>query len=243
MRIKSVKIIFTILGIVFFSLGIIFVIIGGSTLAKNVSFMSSARKTEAEIISITADSYRKNGKNHTSYDVWIEYTADGETIEKQINEYNMNMYEGGIIDVYYDPDNPSDVRTDSNVFQYIFLGIGSIFAVMGAIFLIIVIVSGQRVKNLKNSGDKLSGTITAVKRNYSITINNCHPFKAECEVINPYDGETYLYSSQNIPEDITGFIGMTVTVYVDRNNKRKYYVDIPELMERDKVNNNIHDYR
>ncbi|MGN1481156.1 DUF3592 domain-containing protein [Porcipelethomonas sp.] len=243
MKIKSVKKIFIILGILFFTIGIIFVIIGGVVLARNISFMSSAKKTNAEIISINADSYRKDNRDYTSYDVWIEYTVDGDILEEKLNEYNSYMYEGKEIEVYYDPDNPSDVRMESNVFEFIFLVIGGIFAVIGAVFLIIVIVTGRRVENLKKSGDKLSGTITDVKRNYSIRINNCHPFKAECKVINPYDGETYLYSSQNITDDITGFIGMTVTVYVDRNNKRKYYVDIPELMEKYIADNDIHDYR
>ena len=35
----------------------------------------------------------------------------------------------------------------------------------------------------------------------------------------------------------------SITVYVDRNNKKKYYVDIFELMDKYKEEENIHDYR
>lgn len=243
MNTKFSRIIFTFLGIVFFSVGIVLVIIGGIVLQKNISFMNIAQKTEAEIISVSADRNRRFGKNYTRYDVWIEYTVNGEVLEKNLNEYNSSMYEGKKIDVYYDPDNPSDVRTYSKTFEFIFLGIGSLFTVIGAVFLIVNVMSRRNIKNLKKSGDKLSGTITNVVRNYNMTINNRHPYKAECEVINPYDGETYLYSSDNVTDDISGLTGMTVTVYVDKNNKKKYYVDIYELMERYSANNNIHDYR
>lgn len=243
MKIKKGKTVFTIIGAIFFIIGMILVVIGGISLARTSAFMNSAQKTKAEIINISADSYRRNGKNHTHYDVWIEYTVDGEVLEKNINEYNSSMYEGKEIEVYYDPDDPSDVRTDSKVFEYIFLGIGGSFAVIGAVFLIVNIISGRRIKILKKSGDKLSGTITNVTMNYNMTINNRHPYKAECEVINPYDGETYLYSSENITDDISGLIGMTTTVYVDRSNKKKYYVDIYELLDKYNKGNRIHDYR
>lgn len=243
MKIKKGKTVFTIIGAIFFIIGMILVVIGGISWARTSAFMNSAQKTKAEIISISADSYRRNGKNHTHYDVWIEYTVDGEVLEKNINEYNSSMYEGKEIEVYYDPDDPSDVRTDSKVFEYIFLGIGGSFAVIGAVFLIINIIIGRRIKILKKSGDKLSGTITNVTMNYNMTINNRHSYKAECEVINPYDGETYLYSSENITDDISGLIGMRATVYVDRNNKKKYYVDIYELLDKYNKDNRIHDFR
>lgn len=82
MKIKKGKTVFTIIGAIFFIIGMILVVIGGISLARTSAFMNSAQKTKAEIINISADSYRRNGKNHTHYDVWIEYTVDGEVLEK-----------------------------------------------------------------------------------------------------------------------------------------------------------------
>ena len=100
MKIKKGKTVFTIIGAIFFIIGMILVVIGGISLSRTSAFMNSAQKTKAEIINISTDSYRRNGKNHTHYDVWIEYTVDGEVLEKNINEYNSSMYEGKEIEVY-----------------------------------------------------------------------------------------------------------------------------------------------
>ncbi|MDE5917333.1 MAG: hypothetical protein K2G62_04310, partial [Oscillospiraceae bacterium] len=89
----------------------------------------------------------------------------------------------------------------------------------------------------------LSGTIIAVRTNYKIKVNNRYPFIADCEVINPYDNERYLYRSENVVADISMLAGMTVTVYVDRNDRSKYYVDIQELLNNYNNDYKIHDYR
>ena len=94
----------------------------------------------------------------------IRDRVDGEVLEKNINEYNSSMYEGKEIEVYYDPDDPSDVRTDSKVFEYIFLGIGGSFAVIGAVFLIINIIIGRRIKILKKMCIRDRCVIYFVKR-------------------------------------------------------------------------------
>lgn len=43
--------------------------------------------------------------------------------------------------------------------------------------------------------------------------------------------------------NISDLIGREVTVYVDSNNKKNYYVDIYELIDRYSSDENIYDYR
>lgn len=243
LKFKNANSVLLLIGILFSVIGTAFLVAGIAVLIGHNTFIDNAVQTEAEITRIESDSYRRNGKTHTDYDVWVEYEVDGEIYEEELGYYNSSMNEGDIIDVYYDPDNPSDVSSGSKILELIFILIGGVFAVLGVILIIVNILSGNRRKKLMRTGDRLTGTITDVVMNNAVRINNRHPFKAECEVINPFDGEKYLYSSENITEDITGLTGMEVTVYVDRNNKKKYYVDIFELMDKYKAEEKIHDYR
>ena len=239
----SVKTILFFIGIIFFTVGTVFIVTGGFVHMSNASFMKNADTTYAEITDIEHDYNYRNGKKKKDYDVWIEYTVDGIIYNQRLNSYDSSMYVGKEIEVYYDPENPSDVRTNSKIFEIIIMSMGGFFAVSGGTFLAVVIVKNNKVKNLRKNGEVFTGTITDVKINRNVRINGRHPYKAECEVINPYDGEKYLYSSKNINSDISHFIGMTVNVYVDKNKKSKYYVDMDELMERYNTENKIHDYR
>lgn len=240
---KNANSVLMLIGVIFSVIGTAFLVVGIAALIFHNSFIDNAVQTNAEITRIESDSYRRNGKTHTDYDVWVEYEADGEIYEEELGYYSSGMDEGDIIDVYYDPDNPSDVSSGSKILELIFTLIGGIFAVLGVILIIINILFGNRRKKLMQTGDRLTGTIIDVVMNNSVRINGRHPYKAECEVINPFDGERYLYSSENVTVNISELVGREVTVYVDRNDKKKYYVDIFELMNRYKEEENIHDYR
>lgn len=127
--------------------------------------------------------------------------------------------------------------------RYTTIGCGMIFAAVGAAFLLSVIVKAVRKKRLMANGDQLTGIITAVNINFSVTINGCHPYRADCEVFDPISGERYLYRSEDIMEDISWLVGTSVTVYADRGNRKKYYVDIASPAESYREENKIHDYR
>lgn len=239
----SVKKVFMQVGIIFSAVGVLLLVIGMIIHTANTSFMKSADMTYAEITDIVRHHQYKKGNKGDNYDVWIEYTVDGKTYNSRINSYDSSMYVGKEIEVYYDPENPSDVRTGSNVAVAICTAMGGLFFALGMTFLTVAIIKGRKRKLLKQNGEALTGTIINVSMNTNVRINNRHPYKAECKVINPFDGEEYLYSSENITSDISHLIGMAVTVYVDKNNKSKYYVDMDELMERYNTENAIHDFR
>ena len=139
MRKKQMKTIniFLFIGFLFFIIGIIFFAVGSSILISGNSFMKNAEKTTAEISEI--DSYysgssRLGSKKH--YNVTVEYVVDGEVYERTLNEYNSGMYEGKEIEIYYNPDNPSEIKTGSKILEIIFMGIGGLFAVIGGVFLL-----------------------------------------------------------------------------------------------------------
>lgn len=130
-----------------------------------------------------------------------------------------------------------------NVSSFVFLGCGALFTILGTAFLLWVILKTVRRKKLIENGEQLTGVITAVRLNMNVTVNGVHPYRAECEVVDPYSGERYLYSSDNTIEDISAFMGMSVTVYADPNDRKKYYVDIASLTNRYSYDDKVHDYR
>lgn len=127
--------------------------------------------------------------------------------------------------------------------KYIMLGCGAVFMIIGAVFLLSVILKAVRKKRLTANGEQMTGIITAVNVNMNVRINGYHPYRADCEVFDPNSGERYLYRSENTMENISGLVGMSVTVYVDPNNRKKYYVDIASLADGYRSENKIHDYR
>ncbi|MGN0612885.1 MAG: DUF3592 domain-containing protein [Porcipelethomonas sp.] len=240
----NAKSVFAMLGGIFFLIGLVFAATGLVFLAGDISFMKDAEITEAKITSIEEEYRHSKGVGRTDRRVWGEYTVDGKTYNEQLDSYSTDMYEGMITEVYFDPEDPSDVRTGSYAFEIIFIGIGGLFLIIGGVFLAVYFVLSGKKKRLMQRGEALTGKITDVRINNFVRINNMHPYKADCEVINPFDGERYLYSSGNITENITEYIGADVTVYVDRNNPKKYYVDIEELIGRKSASENgVHDYR
>ncbi len=233
MKIKGFRTVMLLIGIIFTFVGIILFSAGCVVMAKHISDKQNYDKTQANITEV----------NHTYNDAFIEYTIDGITYEGKLDEYNSKMQVGDPVWIYYDSEDPYEFISDSNIFEIIFISVGGFFTVIGVVFLIICYIKKRRVNDLVMNGDKLSGTIIAVRTNYKIKVNNRYPFIADCEVVNPYDNERYLYRSENVVADISMLVGMTVTVYVDRNDRSKYYVDIQELLNNYNNDYKIHDYR
>lgn len=229
-------------GAIFALVGLIFLISGIVTTISDINFKNNAEQTQGEIIDIERESYRSHGKTRTHHYVTIGYTVDGEYYERELSQYNSGMYVGKELTVYYDPDEPGNSKISSHVFQVVFIGMGGLFFVLGMTFIMVNVTSSKRIKSLMENGEALTGIVTNVTLNTSMRVNGRHPYKAECEVIDPYSGDRYLYSSKNVMADISGLIGSEVTVYTDRNDRSKYYVDIDALLSRE-TGENIHDYR
>lgn len=240
MKRMSVKSTFALIGILFFIIGAVLFTAGCYWIASDMNFKSNAETTEAVITDI--DVHRRTGGKIERRAI-VEYTVDGTLYETMLSEYKSGMYVGQKITVYYDPEHPGNVKTGSLFIPIMVTSMAGVFIIVGGVFIMININSSRRRKNLMENGDVFTGIITDVKMNLSVRINNRHPYKAECEVTDPYTNERYLYSSENIMNDISGFVGSEVTVYVDKNNKGKYYVDINELISKYTPEDNIHDYR
>lgn len=232
-----------------FIIGLLFLISGSVFFISNLSFKAAAEQTRGRIIDIERVSSRRHGSRHHSsrnvhHRVTVSYTVDGEEYECELREYHSDWREGQKITLYYDPSKPENVRTDSaTLLPVLFMVLGAFLLIGGTIPAAFYMKSLKQTRLLKENGEVLTGTIAKVKIITSVTINGDHPFRAECEYTDPGTGEKYLFSSKNVLEDITGFIGSEVKIYAERNNRSNYYVDMEELLNRAGTETTVHDYR
>lgn len=230
----------TFVGVIMLIIGTVFFIVGTCILVSDIKFMQNAEQTDAVISDIIT--YRDSDGDHR-HTVFVTYTVDDVEYESSINEYSTSMKIGKHITVYYDTDNPRDVNTGSKLLPILFMSLGGIFIIVSGGMLGSVLKKNSRRKRLLTEGERLTGTIKHVTVNTSIRVNGKNPYKADVEVIDSFSGETYLYSTGNVYLDLWQYEGQQVDVYVDRQDKSRYYVDVDGMTERYMSENNVHDYR
>ncbi len=243
MKIKSAAGVTNLIGIVFFLVGILLIIVSVFTYVGNKQFESNAEKIMATITDIDTYRTRSNGKTKTRHNVYIEYEVDGKVYNRELNYYTSSMYEGKEIEVMYNPNNPADVRAYENIAFIILAFMGLVFGAVGGGMFFANVAAGGKRKKLMENGEPVTGTITDIITVTNVRINGRHPFKAEVEVIDPYTSEKYLYSSKQVINDISYMVGSTVDVYVDPNDKSKYYVDLDSVNADSYTDVKVHDFR
>lgn len=119
---------------IFLLIGIIFLILSAVFLEVNKSHAENYIPTEAVISEIRISS--------DSSDAYATYVVDGKKLKAKLDVYSSDMYEGQQIEIYYDPDDPSDVTylEGMRIFTTVFSIIGAVLTVIGLIPLIIGIV-------------------------------------------------------------------------------------------------------
>lgn len=245
-RLRKAPSVSFLMGIIYAIVGIIFLIVGIIISVHNNNFLKNAQQTNAVISRIEKEYYYdSDGERKAKHSAWVKYEINGKQYEELLDYYSSDMREGYTIIINYSPDDPSKIITNigSKILGFVIIPLGGIFAMLGLFFILKKILYDQKIKRLIRSGECLTGVITNVEKNKYVTINNQHPYKAECEVIDHYSGKKYLYNSDNIMGNISDLIGREATVYVDSNNKKNYYVDIYELINRYSSDENIYDYR
>ncbi len=227
-----------IVGLVFFCVGLF-----GKINADN--FMATAEKTEAYISDIQTYTTRgKKGKLTKHYKVYVDYVVDDiEYSRVQLGSYNSSMRIGKTIEIYYDPTNPKEIMADDSAVFIVPLCVGSGLLVLMLVIIVVAVKNGKKQKNLIANGVAYTGTIIDVREVTNVKVNGRHPFKADCEVVNPLTQERYLFSSRNISDDIRFMMGAPVVVYVDEKKPSNHFVDIEGAINDFYASRGTNDFR
>lgn len=203
---------------------------------SNQNFKKSAVQTESVITDINR--YRNYNNTDSSgkytYEVSVAFTVDGVVYEGLINEWNSGMYIGQKITVFYNPDDPWDFRTDSSLISFIFIPLGLLCMLIGAIALILMIRKNAAKKNIMESGMRVMADITDII-NANVKLDNRYGKHIICEWTDEATGTIYRYKSDVIwsnPATIIERQNITqLPVYFDRNNEKNYYVDTSQILK------------
>lgn len=174
----------------------------------------------------------------------VSYVYHGREYEAYLTETSSSMRPGEAIELYVQQNNPEKVRTKALLFLpvWILSVIGVCFFIVALVFIILAGTKGKKKRYLLAEGRAVEAVVIGGHMNYSVSVNGRHPWKLECQYEDISQNATYLYSSYNIWQDPQLYVGQTVRVYIDRQNPKKYYVDVEKLLAT-QTDKRIMDYR
>ncbi len=210
----------------------VFLVVGIICRTNVDNFMGTSESVEARICDI--DTYKvknRKGFEETRYKVYVDYTVDGVTYDHiKLDKYDSSMNVGKIITIYYDPESPGHIMSGDSTASTVMIFAGVCVMVVAILITIITMVKESQRKKLITGGTVCKGRIINVRELTDVTIDDRHPFKAECEVTDPATQERFVISTEEIYSDIRAMAGMPVVVYIDNNDPSKYIVDVDKMM-------------
>jgi hypothetical protein len=141
---------------------------------------------------------------------------------------------GEAVAVLYDPLDPSDARIDGLFSLWggplLFSGIGAILGLVGLGISAARRRTLRKIEDLRLRGTRVQAQLQAVERNHSVKVNGRHPWRIACQWVDPTTGLLHVFRSQNLWFDPTPHLhGRDLTVLVDRQDPRRYHVDLSFL--------------
>lgn len=144
--------------------------------------------------------------------------------------------EGEIVKVFYRAGEPQNAMIDGFFSLWggalILSILGGVFTTIGGSILAVVAIKNRRDAYLKVHGTPVQSEFQSVELNTSLTVNGRHPFRVVSQWINPATSKVHVFRSNHIWFDPTSYIsGKHVTVMIDNNNPKKYFMDVSFLPE------------
>lgn len=198
------------------------------------SFIGKAARAEGTV----TDLVRSRSSDSTTYKPVVQFTSDrGERIEfiSSVGSNPPSYAKGEKVEVLYLADNPRDAKINGFFSLWggplIVGGIGLALLLAGGGIVLVSRLIQRNHEHLKKYGVPVEAVFQSVALNNSISINGRHPFRVLAQWQNPSTSEVHIFESSNLWFDPSPYIkgGPRITVYLDRKNPKKYYVDLSFL--------------
>ena len=216
-----------ILIIVFFAFSLIFMAISAIPYIDYYANIDKCDLVNAEITYVKVD----YSDDDTTYTYYVTYIYNGNIYKNRQLKYSLdNAWEGDIVEIYVKRDNPIDIYQEPKELIPLFI-LGIVFSIIPTIILITQAKKQALERHLKNTGRKVRCKIISVDTDTSVRVNgkyvNSYLF---CSPVDEQDGKTKYKSNSFVtpPKSIYNYF---VDVYIDRDDKTKYYVDLSFLFE------------
>lgn len=228
--IAIVKYVFTLVGIG--------MLVGAFLIFRSTnSFLAEATKTEGTVVEIE----RYWSGDSTSYRSVVQFTSqNGQAMEFVSAGSNRPSYsKGQKVEVLYLPTDPQNAKI-SGFFSLwggssILGGTGGVFFLIGTGIMLAGTLRRRKDEYLINNGTPIETEYQSVELNTALSVNGAHPFRVLTRWLNPSTSELHVFKSNNMWFDPSSYIkSKNITVFIEKDNPRKYYVDLsflPKLAE------------
>lgn len=221
--------IFKLLGVIFGVIGLTLMAAGAAVFIRTNSFVREAAEVKGKVSRIDS-SIDFDGE--TNYTAFVTYKYEGQEYKNiRLKEYTSSLYEGKTIELYLDKDDLGSPRIKSMVYllAIIFTGIGVIFLIIGAALLIVGVRIKGRNRKLKETGVRIYAQVQRGFVDTTYTLKGRHPYRLECVYYDERSGQPVICTSDIIWESPDMYIGKYVSVYVDREDRSRYVVDLQNI--------------
>jgi hypothetical protein len=232
-----IKYLFTLFGIA--------MLIGTFYISEDTrSFLSEAIKTEGTVVRFD-DSWagRSNFSQHTRvYRPVVRFTDRNGLQQEFISSSGSNppgYKEGEKVEILYLAKEPQNAMINEFFSLWggstILGGLGVLFFLIGGGIFIFPLLKKRKNDSLRAEGTPIEAEFHSVSMNRTVSVDGNCPFQVIAQWQNPATSKVHIFKSDNIWYDPTQFIqNKRIRVYIERNNPKRYYVDLsflPKLAE------------
>jgi len=219
----------------------------GYTYYSTNKFINQSTKTQGIVIDLVGSRSSRirtgtsRSRNSTTYAPVVEFKTDsGDTIEftSSTRTNPPSFSRGERVDVFYDPWSPNNAKIDGFFSLWgssLILGfVGLPFAVIGVGWFARLSHRRKLKNQLRMSGLPITAEITGVSKNSRFKLNGRRPSRVTAKWLDNRTSKVHTFNSDLIWYDPTEYMEKNeVTVYIDREDSKKYFMDISFLPNSD----------
>lgn len=223
---------------VFAAFGALAILVGLGSCAHTRSFLARAARTEGTVIRlerVSTNDPSGHSYNNFSYRPVVRFDYHGHPVVfASQSASNPPAYnEGETVPVLYLEYDPSSARIDSFFSLYGFaaiaLGMGSLFFLIGAGTIYWQAKTGEADQRLRREGKAITTAFQSVEQS-GLEVSGKHPFRVLTQWQDPATSRVRTFASHYVWFDPTTYVMQKpITVYLDRTDPQKYYMDLSFL--------------
>ena len=220
-------------GVAFLAFGLVFLAVALAFAWSSSATVANGVTAEGTVVDLER---RYSSDNGTTYRPVVQFVDRSGTAHRFVGSVGSSpaaYSRGESVAVIYDPDSPEDALLDSfterHLFPLAFGGFGTVFAGLGAGFLIWIARRRRTIARLRQSGMRIDAQVLSCGRDRSIKVNGRSPFRVHAQAVHPATGKLASYRSEAIWVDLSDMLsGKSVPVLLDPNAPKAHYIDLSE---------------
>ncbi|WP_206196659.1 DUF3592 domain-containing protein [Zooshikella ganghwensis] len=197
------------------------------------SFVAEAIKADGVVV----DMVSSRSSDSITYRPVIEFkTKEGDLVEftSSTGSNPPSYSRGETVDVLYQESMPGNAKINSFFSLWglavIVGGMGAVFFLIGFLIILFGSLKNRKRKYLLERGMPVKAMFQSVEVNRSVSVNGRHPYQIYAQWKNTVTNELHLFKSENIWFNPSDHISQEeITVFIEKDNPKKYYVDISFL--------------